>query len=227
MRVRTTSRYDSGMSKAAPAKGSGLFACPFCRELYVDGEVQACPECGIALRDLTALPPSPDAEMLTLDEAAARPIGIAAQHAEALPWLDMSRGRGVVLAIGLAGFATFFFAPWLTFSSPSTSTYTAFHMAKSSSFLWSTLVAWMILIPAVASRRTIMQMVGARVVCAVLGAIPAIQGVMLLSAPTRKALKYGVTWNFDWRFGIYVSMALSVAAVVASLKLGWPIERQK
>ena len=38
-----------------------LLACPFCREMFEEGEAKACPVCGMALTQFDKLPPSLDA----------------------------------------------------------------------------------------------------------------------------------------------------------------------
>ena len=206
-------------------KGGGLHACPFCRELYVDGEHDQCPECGVELRELAALPLSAEAQALEHEDVRA---GVAtAPQAEPLPWTDMSRGRGPLLALGFAGFAVFFFAPFVAFTEPANSTLTAFHMAKSAKIVWSLLVAWMILIPAVLSRRSLLQMWGGRVACAFLSAVPGVYSLIALSGPTTKATNIpGVLYRWQWGPGVYATIAISIVAPSFAVRLGGPLHAE-
>ena len=215
----------SPMAKIAAKKGAGLHACPFCRELFVDGEHDQCPECGVELRELAALPLSAQAQALEHEDAHA---GVAtAPQAEPLPWTDMSRGRGPLLALGLAGFVVFFFAPFVAFTEPANSTLTAFHMARSSKIVWSLLVAWMILIPAVLSRRSILQMWGGRVACAFLSAVPGVYSLIALTGSTSKATSIpGVVFRWQWGPGVYATIVISVVATFFAIRLGGPMHAE-
>jgi hypothetical protein len=213
------------MTKTAAKKGSGLSACPFCRELFVDGEHEHCPECGVELRDLAQLPLSAEAEALGHEEA---PASVAtAPQAEPLPWTDMSRGRGPLLALALAGFGVFFFAPFMVVTEPANTVMSAFHLTKSAKIVWSLLVAWMILVPAVLSRRTILQMWGARVACAFLSAVPGVYSLVALGGPTSKATRIpGIEYRWQWGAGVYAMIAISAAATYFALRFGGKIEAQ-
>jgi hypothetical protein len=212
-------------SKTSGRKGAGLHACPFCRELFVDGEHDQCPECGVELRELAALPLSAEAQALEHEDVHA---GVAtAPQAEPLPWTDMSRGRGPLLALALTGFAVFFFAPFVLFTEPANSTLTAFHMARSSKIVWSLLVAWMILVPAVLSRRSILQMWGGRVACAFLSAVPGVYSLIALSGPTSKATNIpGVLYRWHWGPGVYATIVISIVATYFAVRLGGPIHAE-
>lgn len=210
------------MAKTATKRGTGLHACPFCRELFVDGEHDHCPECGVELRDLTELPLSAEAQALEHEEAHAAVA--TAPQAEPLPWGDMSRGRGALLLLGLAGFGVFFFAPFVSFTEPSNSVLTAFNMAKSAKIVWSLLVAWMILVPAVLSRRTLLQMWGSRVACAFLSAVPGIYSLIALTGSTSKATAVpGVFYRWHWGPGVYATIVISAVATYFALRFGGPV----
>src|SRR6185295_13859101 len=88
----------------------GLLACPFCREMFEEGEANACPVCGMALAQLHKLPPSIDA----LHDEAGVPT---APEAELLPWTSLGRGKGPLAVVGLAGLV-FFFLPWVQLTLP-------------------------------------------------------------------------------------------------------------
>ena len=173
------------MVKAAAQRGGGLHACPFCRELFVDGEHDHCPECGVELRELSSLPLSAEAQALGREEEHA---GVAtAPEAEPLPWTDMSRGVGRCSRSRSRGIAVFFFAPFASFTAPANSTLTAFHMARSAKIRLEPPGRVDIVVPAVLSRRTILQMWGGRVACAFLPAVPGVYSLIALSGPTERA----------------------------------------
>src|SRR5580704_2210079 len=79
-----------------------LDACPFCRELFESGEATQCPTCGIALTDLTKLPPSPTLrhESDEWDE------DLGPEH-DRLAWTYLGRGRGALLFASLLGVVLF------------------------------------------------------------------------------------------------------------------------
>lgn len=200
---------------AKPPRGSGLRACPFCRELFVDDETDVCPDCGIPVRELGSLPPSPEAEEMTALERAQR-----LPHAEPLPWKDMSRGRGVILACAVLGAGAFFLLPWASLSQPDVIHWSGMQLAQVKSFYWSALVAWMVLLPAVLSRRSIAKMIGARLACVMLAAWPAIQAATILLGQDRHPVRHGVAFELHWGAGIYVTLALSIVATLAAFRFG-------
>src|SRR5205085_9089498 len=82
-----------------------LIACPFCRELFARGEARVCPACGLTLTDISKLPLSHD--------ALAEDFGLPTPpHLETLPWFEVRRGRGFLVAAAVLGFVAFF-APWV------------------------------------------------------------------------------------------------------------------
>jgi hypothetical protein len=211
-------------------RGSGLSACPFCRELFTDGEHETCPECGLALADLTALPPSNDATVLMHEEAAAAtqahhaPIAAIADVTP-LPLRDMSRNRGVLLACAAVGF-TLFFLPWARMTMPDTVQFSGLDLARSRPFFWSSLAAWVVLVPSVISRRTVLQMVGARLACALLAAVPGVQAALLLASPTKKVVR-GVPYELHWQPTLHVAIVVSVVATIAAFGFGGRLDAQR
>ena len=219
----------SGKAKPAPlsrGRGSGLRACPFCRELFTDDETDTCPECGLTVRDLASLPPSPEAEELTADEVASRKIAPKIPQSEPLPWKHLGRGRGVLMACALIGMLAFYL-PWAKLTSPETATWTGAEMAHVKHFYWSIFTAWLVLFPAVASRRTILKMVGARVAVVCLAAIPAFQaGLILVQQKTHIEL-HGVPYVLHWMPGIFVTLATSVIAIGFAFRFGGRLDDVK
>src|SRR5437588_11299153 len=90
-----------------------LVACPFCREMFDEGEAKTCPLCGVALTAFDKLPPSHDAKELGEDDD----IIPVEPHYKLFPVTYMGRNKGAVAALGLVGFALFFL-PWLQVTLP-------------------------------------------------------------------------------------------------------------
>lgn len=206
-------------------RADGLRACPFCRELFVEGETENCPECGIAVRDLGELPDSPDAERLIHEEVGARQVKATIPQAEPLPWRDLSRGRGILCAIALLGIGAFYL-PWAQQTLPHAVSYTAAELAKKQSFFWCAFTAWLVLFPAAASRRTLLKMHGARPALVMLSALPATWCAFLLSRPTKLLVK-GVPFEYHWGPGFWATVALSIAATLVAFRYGGRLDDVK
>src|SRR5262249_28644184 len=86
------------------ARRMALVACPFCREMFEEGEETHCPVCGVQLTSFSNLPPSIEAH----DEA---DVPLAPEQ-ERLPSTYMGRGKGILGIVGIAGLGLFFL-PWL------------------------------------------------------------------------------------------------------------------
>jgi hypothetical protein len=217
-------RYASDIlsEKASRAKfltrGEDLRACPFCRELFVRGENDECPECGIPIRDLAELPPSPEAERLMHEEVDGRPLKTTIPQATPLKWNDLSRGRGPLLLIALVGVGSFFL-PWAVHTLPANVTLTGADLGHKASFFWSAFTAWLVLVPAVASRRTILKMHGARPAIIMLASLPAVWCGFLLSKPTKMVVK-GVPFEFHWGLGFWLTFVLSALATAVAFRFG-------
>jgi len=208
----------AGRSKAAPTpRAAHLRACPFCRELFVDDETDVCPECGIAVRDLASLPPSPDAEALEAEEKRGRAPTVP--QAEPLPWTHMGRGRGVMLACAVVGLVAFYL-PWAVQTTPETFAYSGSAMAHVKPFFWSAFTAWLVLFPAVLSRRTLLKMVGARVALVFLSAIPGVQALTMLQLVQTSRVVKGIPFVFHWGPGLFVTLAASVVATIFAFRFG-------
>lgn len=192
------------------ASHMSLVACPFCRELFEKGEAAACPLCGVALTDLSKLPPSHDA--LAEDDG----IPIEPEH-DRLPATYMSRGKGLLALLPVAGLGLFFL-PWIRMTLPYELTISGFDLAHGRlGWVWAAAVAWFILIPTVLSRRSIFQMRGARVTAAFLAAIPGVTVAILLARPPKGGI-IPLRFTFDWP--IWATLLLSIAAIALSVRLG-------
>src|SRR5262249_40166158 len=154
------------------ARRMALVACPFCREMFEEGEETHCPVCGVQLTSFSNLPPSIEAH----DEA---DVPLAPEQ-ERLPSTYMGRRKGILGIVGMAGLGLFFL-PWLRMSLPYELTMTGFDIARTRlGWVWAAGVAWAVLVPTVLSRRSIVQMRGARFAAAFLSAIPALTVSILL-----------------------------------------------
>jgi hypothetical protein len=198
------------MRYALAAPMSDLVACPFCRQLFEPSEASACPDCGLGLKDLAKLPPSYDAKLEYPEE----PIP---PHMETLPWTYRGRGRMLLLALAVFGFAAFF-APWISESAPELRVLRGFDLARLSGFFWAPAVAWFVLFPLVLTRRSVFKMRGSRVAVGLLAAIALLTVALLLGHPPRSSPHRPV--RIEWGWGIYASAAAAFAAVLASFRFG-------
>lgn len=192
-----------------------LLACPFCREMYEDGEEDQCPICAVALVPFDKLPPSPEA----LHDEGGVPL---APEEEPLRFSDMRRGKGALALLGIAGIALFFL-PWVHLTMPYTDTRTGFDLAHGRiGWLWGACVSWLVLLPTVLSRRTILQLRGARVAAAFLAAIPSVSIGLLLSFPPKGVR--GVPVAFTWGWPFWATLGVSIAAVLVASRLGGRVD---
>jgi hypothetical protein len=184
-----------------------LVACPFCRQLFGQGEARICPDCGIELRPLHELPPSLEAQAL-----APEPPLPAEQ--EQLSWAYLGRGRGPLLLTAATGIALAF-APWLHESAPEVRVLSGVQFAHELPWLWAAPVAWFIMLAVVLSRRTIYHMRGSRLAVMLL-ALMVVMTVLwrIVLTPQSGPL---VPRRFEWGWGLYASGLLGAAAIV----LGW------
>jgi len=192
-----------------------LLACPFCREMFEEGEAKTCPVCGMELTQFEKLPPSLDA---VHDEAGVP----TAPELEALPWTYLGRGRGALAGLALVGIALFFL-PWVRLTMPYITAYSGFNLASDRiGWLWASFVGWSVLIPTVLSRRSIAQLRGARVAAAGLAAAPAVAIGVLLSFPPHG--RHGVPLRYTWDWPFWAMLVVSLAAIFVSLRLGGRID---
>jgi hypothetical protein len=196
------------------ARPVGLLACPFCREMFEDGEARSCPVCGMALTPFDKLPPSHDA----LHDEAGVP---AMPEREPLAWYDLRRGKGATVLFGCVGLGLFFL-PWVHLTLPYIASKSGFDLAHERiGWLWACCAAWFVLVPTVASRRSIAQLRGARVAAAFLAAIPGVAVTVLLARPPRSGL---VTLRYTWEWPIYAVLALSLVAIAVAVRLGGRVD---
>lgn len=196
-----------------------IYACPFCRELYTEGEVEVCPQCDLVVKPLADLPPSHEAQVLANEEE--NPILPEAPQDEVLPWTYLGRGRGPLLMVALFG-AGVFFAPWLHEQAPEIRTLSGFEFAKILGWIWAAGVAWLVMIPLLLSRRTVRQMRGARVAVGFLASAVVITvAARLAMEPTPHPL---VPIRYSWGWGLYAAGFLGLLALGLALRFGGSLE---
>ena len=194
-----------------------LLACPFCREMFEQGEAKSCPVCGMELAKFEDLPPSIEADEDGI------PI---APHDEVQPWTYWRRGRLPLALVGLAGMVLFFL-PWVVRTFPDTRVYSGFDLAHERiGWMWGPFAAWSVLVPTVLSRRTIAKMRGARVAAAFLSAVPIVAVANLLLHPPKGTMVGGfvIASKIAWQWPIYATLAASIVAVVLSVRFGGRID---
>lgn len=191
-----------------------LLACPFCREMFEEGESKTCPVCGMALTPFEKLPPSHDAH-------AEEGFVPAMPETELLPATYLGRGKGLLVAVALLGLPLFFL-PWIHLKIPYAEELSAYDLSRHRlGWLWAVAVAWTVLVPTVLSRRSIVQMRGARVAAAFLAAIPAVSAAILLLRPPHGQL-FTVQFSYGWP--LYTTLALSLVGLGLALRLGGPVD---
>lgn len=193
---------------------SRLLACPFCRELFDQAEARNCPDCDIPLEPLHRLQPSlAETERDALDWERERP------EDELRAWHDLSHGRGILLGIALASLLAFWFAPWVDISSPHAELRTAYTLARGRvGWLWGGAIAWFMTLALVASRRSLHQMRGVRAILLSFSAMTWAEILMLVLLSPRASREVHVVYGWAW--GLYVSLGLSIAGSIASLRFG-------
>jgi hypothetical protein len=186
-----------------------LLACPFCRELFHEGERARCPVCGVGLVAFDKLPPSH--ETVGEDGSPLEP------EREILPPTYLGRGRGVLVGLAFAGLVAFYL-PWVELTMPDVVAFSGFALAQRLGWAWGAGVAWFILVPTVLSRRSILQLRGARVAAGFLAAVPGTTVAVLLARPPHGA--HGVPVHFTFAPALFATLALSILGLGAAAVLG-------
>jgi hypothetical protein len=181
--------------------------------MFREAEREACPVCGVPLVPFEKLPPSDDA--LSEDGLAREP------EWEPLPPTYLGRSRGALTILAALGLVAFFL-PWVHMTLPDIVTYSGFMLARRLGWAWGSGVAWFVLVPTVLTRRSIMQMRGARVAVSFLAAVPGVTAALLLARPPHGA--HGVPLRFTWEMGVYATLVLSAAAVGFALFFGGRVD---
>jgi hypothetical protein len=192
-----------------------IVACPFCREMFERGEAVNCPVCGIALRALEKLPRA-ETLLHEFEDDGVPPAP------EQLPFAltYAGRGRGALVMMGIVGIFLFFL-PWIHLTLPYIAELSGFDLARRLGWSWSGGVAWVVLVPTVASRRTIAQLRGARFAASFLSLIPAVTAGILTAFPPHGGL-VPVRFTFGWP--VWSTLLLSLGAVFVGAKLGGRVD---
>ncbi|HEY6461712.1 MAG TPA: hypothetical protein VIY73_16205, partial [Polyangiaceae bacterium] len=115
-----------------------------------------------------------------------------------------------------------FFLPWVRLTMPDVVSLTGFDLARRLGWAWGAGVAWFVLLPTVATRRSVMKMRGARVAASFLAAIPGITAVILVARPPHGS--HGVPVHFTWGEGVVATLVLSAVAVGFALFFGGRVD---
>jgi hypothetical protein len=187
-----------------------LLSCPFCRTLYRQSEGTTCTICGVKLVPFEGLPPSADA-------LAEEPLVAVLPEDERFRWHYLGRGRGPLIGLAMLGLALFF-APWVEIAMPDGVVRSGFELARGrAGWLWGGVTGWFVLLPLLATRRSIHQLRGARPIAVAFSAMTLGEVLMLVSRPPQGRL---VPIEIHWMWGLYASALVSLAATVVSLFLG-------
>lgn len=135
------------------------------------------------------------------------------------PVTHLGRGRGLLALFSLLGMASFVVLPWVQVSSPYDATFTGLDLARrGAGWLWGGAVGWFILFPLVASRRTVSQMQGVRIIAALLAWLTLFEVLTLVIIPPRGNPR--VPYDWTWNYGLFVSAVLSGVAGVVAVRFG-------
>lgn len=183
--------------------------------MFERDEAESCPICGIALRSLDKLPRA-ETLLHEFEDDGVPPAP------EQLPFslAYAGRGRGALVAIGIVGLVLFFL-PWIHLTLPYIAELSGFDLARRLGWSWSGGVAWVVLVPTVASRRTIAQLRGARFAASFLGLIPAVTAGILATFPPHGTL-FPVRFTFGWP--VWGTIAVSLGAVIVGARLGGRVD---
>ena len=194
-----------------------LVGCPFCRELFKEGEAEACPTCGVPLAPVHKLPPSYEARVALAAELAA-----TAPEDRLVPWWYYRRGRAALILVALAGLAAFF-SPWIHLYKPDELTYTGYHLARArGGWFFGGAVGWFVMIPLVFTRRTVYKMRGVRIVTATFAAVSAVEvGMLLLFPPHGNRFR---VLEFEWGYGLYLTLALGIVGIILGARFGGRVD---
>lgn len=170
----------------------------------------------MVLRPLAELPPSFEAKQAELLDWERTP-----PEDRPLPWTFAGRGRGALIAIAVLGFASVF-GPWIQLTKPSLLTLTGFELMRTRGFWFGgAFVCWLVMLPLVASRRTVRAMIGVRIILCFMAATPVCQALLLyVNAPTTKLVPVAYTWGW----GFFANALLGLIAIPIAAKFGGPID---
>jgi hypothetical protein len=185
--------------------------------MFDAAEAEQCPDCDIPLQPLHQLPPSLDAV-----EEEAQSWEQNPPEDQLRPWYDLGRGRGLLLGVALSSLLAFAFTPWVDISSPHAELRSGYSLARGPlGWLWGGAIAWFVSLALVASRRSVNQMRGVRAILMLFSAMTLTEVVMLVALSPGGSRELHVA--YEWSWGLYLSLALSVAGIVGSARFGGPL----
>jgi hypothetical protein len=185
-----------------------------------DEGIARCPDCGVDVVALHELPASAETVLEREAEAEAIP-----EEFRRRTWWDLGRGRGLLIALALLGLFGFF-QPWFVLRKPEEFVLSGFRIARHfAGWVWAGAVGWFVLIPLVATRRTIASMRGVRAVCALFASLTA--GEILVLVNVSPTSKVHVPIEFGWCWGLFFSAMASIFATMVALNLGGPLPRRE
>lgn len=190
-----------------------LVGCPFCREIFTEGEATACPVCGVPLGPIEKLPPSYEARV-----AQAVELSRVAPEDRRLPLWYWKRGRGVLTLISLLGVAAFFF-PWVEMTRPDELVLSGYDLARArGSWFFGGFVGWLVMLPLVLSRRTVYKMRGVRIITGLFAAINVVETAQLLLMPPSGGGHRNL--QFEWGSGLHATLVLGMLGVAFAARFG-------
>jgi hypothetical protein len=194
-----------------------LVGCPFCRELFTEGEAQTCPVCGMPLAPVGKLPMSYEARVALAAELAEVP-----PEDRTVPWTYWRRQRAALIVVALAGLAVFF-APWVELHRPDELILSGYDLARArGTWFFGGAIGWFVMIPLVLTRRTVYKMRGVRIITAMFAALSVVESSELLLRPPHGSRFVPV--SFDWGWGLYATLALGIVGVVCGARFGGRID---
>lgn len=193
-----------------------LLSCPFCRELFGADEGPRCPHCDLPLVALDKLPPSAEA----LAEEPLVPADPPEDQRQ--NWLYSGRGRGLLFCLAAVGLLLFF-SPWVSLERPDPVVWSGFDLARGNlGFLWGGAIGWFLLLPLVATRRSVTELRGIRVIAFTFAVMTFGEGLLLLLRPPVENAYFSA--RLDYRWGLYASTAVSLLAAFVALRLGGSLQ---
>ena len=125
---------------------------------------------------------------------------------------------------GLVGLGfMLFFAPWVSLERPDPVVWSGFDLARGNlGFLWGGAVGWFLLLPLVATRRSVTELRGIRVIAFTFALMTLGEALLLLLRPPVENAYFSARLEYQW--GLYASACVSLLASAVALRLGGSLE---
>lgn len=178
-----------------------------------------CRDCDLTLVEAVRLGPS-----LEQSDAESASWEGGSRTERALPWRERTRAIAVLAALSIATLGVFAGCPWIEILSPYEETRTGWDLARGRlGWLWGGAIAQVVLLPLLWSRTSLAQLYGVRGICVLFASLPLVEVLFLIAKSPKSSGP--VPFEYLWSWGAYLSMILSVAAMVAAARLGAPAWR--